>query len=131
MPDGVRCPHCEFSRLHRDGYTEKGAAKYHCLNCHGYLNDLTNSVLAFVREVQEIAEKIEEGTILKDLIEIDVLRRERRELSKIDLEEGGLRRKVRQMTEINHQCRHLLKGVGKTRFFVKMKLSRSDTKKDA
>ena len=41
------------------GYTGKGAAKYHCLNCHEYLNALTNSVSAFVREVQEIAEKIE------------------------------------------------------------------------
>ena len=33
--------------------------KYHCLNCGRYFNDLTNSILAFVREVQEIAEKIE------------------------------------------------------------------------
>jgi len=71
MPNGVRCPHCGSSGLHREGYTDKGAAKYHCLNCHEYLNDLTNSVSAFVRVVQEIAEKIEEGTILKDLIEIN------------------------------------------------------------
>ena len=70
-PDGVRCPHCGSSRIHRDGYTEKGAAKYHCLNCHEYLNDLTNSVLVFVREVQEIAEKIEGEISLKDLVEID------------------------------------------------------------
>jgi len=55
----MRCPHCGSSRIHRDGYTEKGAAKYHCLNCHEYLNELTNSVSAFVREVQEIGEKIE------------------------------------------------------------------------
>jgi len=41
------------------GYTEKGAAKYHCLNCGKYFNDLTDSVLAFVREAQEIGEKIE------------------------------------------------------------------------
>ena len=53
----MRCPHCGSSRLHRDGYTEKGAAKYHCLNCGRYFNDLTNSVLAFVREVQEIGER--------------------------------------------------------------------------
>ena len=33
-----------------------------------------DSVLAFVREVQEIGEKIEEGTILKDLIEIHKIR---------------------------------------------------------
>jgi len=46
----------------------------HCLNCGRYFNDLTNSVLAFVREVQEIGEKIEEGTILKDLIEIHKIR---------------------------------------------------------
>ena len=57
MPDGVRCPHCGASRIHKDGYTDKGAAKYHCLNCHEYLNDLTNPVL--VREMQEIAETIE------------------------------------------------------------------------
>ena len=44
----------------------KGAAKYHCLNCGRCFNDLTNSVLAFVREVQEIAEKIGEIS-LKDL----------------------------------------------------------------
>jgi len=31
--------------------------------------------------------------------------------------------------EINHQCRHLLKGEVKTRFFVKRKPSRDDTKK--
>jgi len=53
------------------GYTEKGAAKYHCLNCGRYFNALTNSVLAFVREVQEIAEKIEGKISLKDLVEID------------------------------------------------------------
>ena len=96
MPDGVRCPHYGSSRLHRDGYTEKGAAKYHCPNCGRYFNDLTKtifehhkftieeifyiskemenkstlqiskelgkkydySVSAFMREVQEIAEKI-------------------------------------------------------------------------
>jgi len=57
--DWVRCPYCGASRIHKDGYTDKGAAKYHCLNCHEYLNDLTNPVLAFVREVQEIAEKEE------------------------------------------------------------------------
>ena len=93
-PDGVRCPHCGSSRLHRDGYTKKGAAKYHCLNCGRYFNDLTktifehhkfsieemfyilkemenkstlqiskelgrkyDSVLAFIREVQEIGER--------------------------------------------------------------------------
>jgi len=44
VPNGVRCPHCGSSRLHRDGYTEKGAAKYHCLNCHEYLNDLTKTI---------------------------------------------------------------------------------------
>jgi len=43
-----------------DGYTDKRTAKYHCLNCGRYFNDLTNSVLAFVREVQEIAKKMEE-----------------------------------------------------------------------
>ncbi|RJS75480.1 IS1 family transposase [Methanophagales archaeon] len=59
MANGVRCPYCGASRIHKDGYTDKGAAKYHCLNCHEYLNDLTNPVLAFVREVQEVAEKIE------------------------------------------------------------------------
>ena len=32
--------------------------------------------------------------------------------------------------EINYQCRHLLKGEGKTGFFVKRNLSRDDTKKD-
>ena len=53
----MRCSYCGASRIHKDGYTEKGAAKYHCLNCHEYLNDLTNSVLAFVREVQEIGER--------------------------------------------------------------------------
>jgi len=49
------------------GMDTQRAAKYHCLNCHEYLNDLTNSVLAFVREVQEIAEKIEGEISLKDL----------------------------------------------------------------
>ena len=29
--------------------------------------------------------------------------------------------------EINYQCRHLLKGEGKTGFFVKRNLSRDDT----
>ena len=57
--DGVRCPRCGPSRLHRDGYTRKRAANHRCLNCGRYFNDLTNSVLAFVREVREIGEKRE------------------------------------------------------------------------
>jgi len=105
--DGVRCPYCGASRIHKDGYTGKGAAKYHCLNCGKYFNDLTktifehhkfpieemfyilkemkykstlqiskelerkyDSVLAFVREVKEIEEKIDREISLKDLIEI-------------------------------------------------------------
>jgi len=44
MPNGVRCPHCGSSGLHRDGYTDKGAAKYHCLNCGRYFNDLTKTI---------------------------------------------------------------------------------------
>ena len=124
MPNGVRCPHCGSSRLHRDGYTEKGAAKYHCLNCGRYFNDLTktifehhkftieemfyilkemenkstlqiskelgrkyDSVLAFVREVQEIAEKIDRGGNKFERPRRPILRRGRRESSRIDLEE--------------------------------------------
>jgi len=58
----TRCPCCGASRTYKymDGYTDKRTAKYHCLNCGRYFNDLTNSVLAFVREVQEIAKKMEE-----------------------------------------------------------------------
>ena len=37
-----RCPYCGASRIHKDRYTDKGAAKYHCLNCGRYFNDLTN-----------------------------------------------------------------------------------------
>ena len=104
-PDGVRCPYCGASRIHKDGYTDKGAANYHCLNCGRYqwphedniwalpieemfyiLKEMENkstlqiskelgrkydSVLAFVREMQEIAEKIEGKISLKDLVEID------------------------------------------------------------
>jgi len=42
---------------------------------------------------------------------------------------GEDREVERHTMEINHQCRHLLKGEGKTRFFVKRNLSRDDTKK--
>ena len=75
-----------------------------------------DSVLAFVREVQEIAEKIEGKISLKDLIEIDEVYitgekgikqdRPRRRGFKKEGVEGYTR-------EINHQCRHLLKGEGK------------------
>jgi len=30
--------------MHKDEYTEKGAAKYHCLNCGKYFNDLTKTI---------------------------------------------------------------------------------------
>jgi len=47
-----------------------------------------DSVLAFVREVQEIAEKIEGGNKFKRTRrDRCILRRERRESSRIDLEE--------------------------------------------
>jgi len=40
-PDGVRCHYCGASRIHKDGYTDKGAANYHCLNCG---NNLTKTI---------------------------------------------------------------------------------------
>jgi len=33
VADRVRCPYCGASRIHKDGYTDKGATKYHRLNC--------------------------------------------------------------------------------------------------
>jgi len=128
MPNGVRCPHCGASGLHREGYTDKGAAKYHCLNCHEYLNALTNSVSAFVREVQEIAEKIEEETILKDLIEINEVYITAGEKGiKQDIpRRRGLRRKGGG-TYDGDKLQTFTERGGKTRFFVKRKLSRDDT----
>ncbi len=107
-PDGTKCVYCGSSILHKDGYTDKEAMKYYCLDCGKYFNDLTHtifehhkfpieemfyilkemehkstseiskeigrkydSVLAFVREIQNVSQKIEDDVILKDIIEID------------------------------------------------------------
>jgi len=130
MPNGVRCPHCGSSGLHRNGYTEKGAAKYHCLNCHEYLNDLANSVLAFVREVQEIAEKIEGKTILKDLVEIDevYITAGEKGIKQDRPRRRGLRRRGGR-TYDGDKLQTFTERGGKTRFFVKRKLSRDNAKK--
>ena len=53
-PDGVRCPYCGASRLHRDGYTDKGAANYHCLNCG---NNLTKTIFEHHKFTIEEMEK--------------------------------------------------------------------------
>ena len=131
MPNGVRCPHCGASGLHREGYTDKGAAKYHCLNCHEYLNALTNSVSAFVREVQEIAEKIEEETILKDLIEINevYITAGEKGIKQDRPRRKGLRRRGGGTYEGDKPPVQTFKRRGKTGFFVKRNPSRADTKK--
>jgi len=167
VPDGMRCPHCGSSRLHRDGYTEKGAAKYHCLNCGKYFNDLTktifehhkftieemfyilkemenkstlqiskelgrkyDSVLAFVREIQEIAEKIEGEISLKDLVEIDeiYITAGEKGIKQDRPQRRGLRRRGRGTYEGNKPpVQTFTERRRKTRFFVKRK--RDDTKK--
>lgn len=43
-PEGAKCIYCGSSRIYKDGYTDKGASKYHCLNCNRYFNDLTNTI---------------------------------------------------------------------------------------
>ena len=60
------------------GYTEKGAAKYHCLNCGRYFNALTKTIFEHhkfpIEEMFYILEEMEK-------------RRGRKESSRIDLKE--------------------------------------------
>ncbi len=167
-PEGVKCIHCGSPRVYRDGYTSKGAVKYHCLNCNKYFNDLTNtifekhrfpieemfyilkemehkstleisreigrkydSVLAFVREVQEIAEKIERGVTLKDLVEIDEIYITAGEKGKKQDKprRRGLRRRGRgTYDEDKPPVQTFTERRGKSRFFVRKNLSKEDTK---
>lgn len=108
----MKCIYCGSTKVHKDGYTDKGATNY-CLNCGKYFNDLTNtifhhhkfiikemfcilkemehksaleiskklgrkydSLLAFIREVQKIAEKIE-YSIYEDLNELENVKEHR------------------------------------------------------
>ncbi|MCD6559894.1 MAG: transposase [Palaeococcus sp.] len=42
-PEGVICPYCGSKEVQKNGYTPKGAQKYHCKNCGKYFNDLTGT----------------------------------------------------------------------------------------
>jgi len=67
-PQGVKCIYCSSSKVHKDGYTDKGAAKYYCLNCGKYFNDLTNTVF---HHHKFTIEEMEGDVTLKNLVEID------------------------------------------------------------
>jgi len=91
-----------------------------------------DSVLAFVREVQEIAEKIEGEISLKDLVEIDeiYIMAGEKGIEQDRPRRRGLRRRGRGTYEGDKPpVQAFTERRGKTRFFVKRNLSRDDTKK--
>lgn len=166
-PDGVKCVYCGSSMLHKDGYTDKGATKYYCLNCGKYFNDLTNtvfkhhkfpieemfyilkemeykstseiskelgkaydSVLCFIREVQNISGNIEAGLLLKDIVEIDeiYITAGEKGVKQDKPRRRGLKKRGRGTYEKDKPpVMTFTERRGKTRFFVKKNLSKEET----
>ena len=91
----------------------KGAAKYHCPNCGRYFNDLTKTIFEHHKFPIEEMEK----------------RRGRKGIKQDRPRKRGLRRRGRGTYDGDKPpVQTVTERRGKTRFFVKRKLSRDNTK---